>query len=160
MTRIARRSLSVAAITLLAGSLLFAQADPKVGKAQEFIQYLSKGQWAKAFERLDSNLGFQLKSADKLAGIWGGLEAKTGPFKEFREGRADTVKDGPETFVVVTQVCKFEKGLMDLKVKLDAMDRVANLNWVSHKAEPKPAAAGAAPAPPEGSPAPPHTDTP
>lgn len=153
MVRNARRPLVLAAfVSLLAGAVLFAQADPKVGKAQEFINLLNDGKWAKAFERLDSNLGFQMKSADKLSSLWKKLEEKAGPFKEFRDHKVETLKSGPETFTVVTQVCKFEKGLMDIKVALDPMDRVADLRYLSHKTEGqagegKPA--GAAPAPPE-----------
>jgi hypothetical protein len=150
MARISR-PLTLAVVALFAAALVFAQSDPKVGKAQEFINLLNKGNYPKAFEKLDSNLGFNLKSADKLSSIWKKIEEKAGQFKEFRDSKVETLKSGPETFTVVTQVCKFEKGLMDLKVALDSQDKVADFRYLSHKTEGqagegKPA--GAAPAPP------------
>jgi hypothetical protein len=149
MSQIARRSLFiVAAVALLSGVLALAQSDPKVGKAQEFISFLTKGDWKKAFDRLDSNLGFQMKSSDKLTSIWRKLEEKAGPFVEFRDSKVETLKAGPETFTVVTQVCKFEKGLMELKVALDGMDRVADFRYASHKVE----GGGGSPAPPADQP--------
>lgn len=135
MARTARLASLALVVALVAGVLAFAQADPKVGKAQDFINLLNDSKWAKAFEKLDSNLGFNLKTADKLAGIWKKVEEKAGPFKEFRQSSVETVKSGPETFTVVTQVCKFEKGLMDIKVALDSQDRVADFRYASHKTE-------------------------
>lgn len=148
MSQNARRALLlIAALALLTGALALAQSDPKVGKAQEFISLLQKGDWKKAFDRLDSNLGFQMKTADKLTAIWGKLQEKAGPFVEFRENKVESVKSGPETFTVVTQVCKFEKGLMDIKVALDSQERVADFRYASHKTEGGPAPAAPAPEP-------------
>jgi hypothetical protein len=120
----------VAALVLVASSVLTAQSgDPAINKAREFLSMLQKGDYQGAYGRLDSNLGFQ-SSPDKLAAAWQGLVSKAGGFVEFKSATMEQ----QQGYFVVTQVAKFEKGHVDIKIALDGMLRVADMRYFNHKA--------------------------
>lgn len=132
----------VAALILGASSVLTAQSgDPAINKAREFISFLQKGDYQSAYGRLDSNLGFQT-SPEKLAAAWQGLVAKAGGFVEFKTATMEQ----QQGYFVVTQVAKFEKGHVDIKIALDSMLRVADMRYFNHKGSTSSAPAAGAPA--------------
>ena len=120
----------LAGILVLAAAPVLAQAnDMAIGKAKEFITLLEKGDFQGAYQRVDSNLGFKT-SPEKWQSIWGNLVAKAGSFVEFKGATVDSVSG----YLVVTQVVKFDKGHVDLKVALDNSMRVADFVFQNHKA--------------------------
>lgn len=128
----------IAALVLALGISFTAQSgDPAIGKAKEFISLLQKGDFAGAYGRLDSNLGFQ-SSPEKLQAAWQGLVAKAGNFVEFKQATMEQ----SQGFYLVTQVAKFEKGHVDIKIALDNMLKVADMRYFNHKGAPGGAAAG------------------
>ncbi len=134
---------AVTTVVVLAAAMpVFAQADFVVGKADDFIAMLNKGDYQKAYSQLDSNLGFQV-SPDKLKSVWTSLTNKAGNFVEFKKSDVQP-KNG---FSLVVQVCKFEKGLVDLHVAVNNQGQIAGLTIKDHKA---PAAAQPA-TPPQAS---------
>jgi hypothetical protein len=131
----------VAALVLAASSVLTAQSgDPAINKAREFLTLLQRGDYQGAYGRLDSNLGFQ-SSPEKLAATWQGLVSKAGGFIEFKSATMEQ----QQGYFVVTQVAKFEKGHVDIKVALDGMLRVADMRYFNHKASTPSASAEGAP---------------
>jgi hypothetical protein len=119
----------IAALVLVASSVLTAQSgDPAINKAREFLNLLQKGDYQSAYGRLDSNLGFQ-SSPEKLAAAWQGLVSKAGGFVEFKTASMEQ----QQGYFVVTQVAKFEKGHVDIKIALDGMLRVADMRYFNHK---------------------------
>ena len=122
-------------VVVLAAALpAFAQADFVVGKADDFITLLNKGDYQKAYSQLDSNLGFQV-TPDKLKSVWSQLTTKAGNFVEFKKSDVQP-KDG---FSLVVQVCKFEKGLVDLHIAVNNQGQIAGLTIKDHKAPAAPA---------------------
>ncbi len=122
------RTIAAAAV-VLAGLPALAQADFAVGKANDFISALSRGDYQKAYTQLDSTLGFQV-SPEKLKSVWSQLTGKAGGFVEFKKSDV-TSKEG---FSVVVQVCKFEKGLVDLHVAVNNQGQISGFNIKDHKA--------------------------
>lgn len=152
MKSVATMMRALLALALLAAPVLAVQAqmnDMAINKAKEFISLLNKGDFETAYGRVDSNLGFKI-SADKLGSVWRNLVAKAGPFQEFKEAKVDSVSG----YLVVTQVVKFEKGHVDIKVALDNSMRVADFRFMNHEskapaqaqAQPQPSSPGSAPA--------------
>ncbi len=125
------RSVLVLVLFSLAATVAHAQAnDMAVNKAKEFIGLLQKGDYNSAYQRVDSNLGFKL-SPEKLGNIWQNLTAKAGSVQEFKEAKVENVSG----YMVVTQVVKFEKGHVDIKIALDNSLRVADMRFVNHEAQ-------------------------
>jgi len=125
---------------------LFAQ-DPMAAKAQDFISAMNSGNFQKAYLLLNSDLGFKV-SADNLRSWWGQLVSKGGNFVEFRESKSVPKGD----VYVVTALCKFEKGLVDVTIAVEAnTGKVAGLEWKGHKGPAAQSSAGA-PAAAEGQP--------
>ncbi|HQO19673.1 MAG TPA: DUF3887 domain-containing protein [Acidobacteriota bacterium] len=107
---------------------LFAQA-PMADKAQNFISAMNKGEFQKAYLSLNSDLGFKV-TADNLRSWWAQLVSKGGNFVEFRE--SSSVQKGD--LYVVTALCKFEKGLVDVTVAVEASTgKIAGMEWKGHK---------------------------
>lgn len=121
-----------------------AQADFAVGKADDFITALSRGDYQKAYGMVDSNLGFN-STVDQWKNTWNSLTGKAGKFVEFRKNE---VQPG-DGYNIVVQVCKFEKGLVDLHVAVNNQGQIAGFAIKNHKATP------ADSAPPQASAAPP-----
>ena len=133
MIRRFRPVLALAATILVLFSVAaISEPDVNVDKAGDFIKLLSKGDFNGAYQKLDGNLGFNLK-AEKLAEVWKGLTAKAGNFVEIQESKVESVQNSGLEYKVVTNVCKFEKGLMDIKVAIDPMGRVADFKYSNHK---------------------------
>jgi hypothetical protein len=131
----------IAGLVLALGISFTAQSgDPAINKAKEFISLLQKGDYQGAYGRLDSNLGFQ-SSPEKLQAAWQGLVTKAGSFVEFKQATMEQ----SQGYFVVTQVAKFEKGHVDIKIALDNMLRVADMRYFNHKGSVAPSG-GAAPA--------------
>lgn len=127
---------SIVRVVLVAGVLALsiapamAQAnDMAVNKAKEFINLLQKGDYSAAYQKVDSNLGFKA-TPETFKTYWENLIGKAGAFVEFKDATVDT-KDGS---IVVTQVAKFAKGHVDLKVALDNSMRVSGFQYTNHKA--------------------------
>ncbi len=138
---------TVTTVMVMASALTaFAQADFVVGKADDFITLMNKGDYQKAYAQLDSNLGFQV-TPDKLKSIWSQLTTKAGNFVEFKKSDVQP-KDG---FSIVVQVCKFEKGLVDLHVAVNNQGQIAGLTIKDHKAPPAAPAAAQPATPPQAS---------
>lgn len=136
------RIILMAGILALAAVPVVAQNDLAVGRAKEFIQLLQKGDFNGAYGKCDSNLGFKA-TPDTFRAYWQNLLSRAGNFVEFKDATVES-KDGA---MVVTQVAKFEKGHVDLKVALDSQLKVAGFQYVNHKAAaPSQAQAPAAPA--------------
>ena len=128
-----KRASMMAVILALSGMALHAQMnDLAVNKAVEFIKLLQKGDYAGAYQRVDSNLGFKL-SPEKLAAVWQGLTAKAGSFQEFKESKVENQSG----YMIVTQVVKFEKGHVDIKIALDNSLKVADMRFMNHQASTK-----------------------
>lgn len=128
-----KRSIAVslllfAAFFLMAGTA-FAQADFAVGKADEFISALEKGDYTKAYNMVDSNLGFNT-TPDKWKASWSKLTSQAGNFVEFRKSETSQGNG----YTLVTQVCKFEKGLVDLLVAVNDKGQIAGFQFKNHKA--------------------------
>jgi len=122
----------VATVAVVAAVLpALAQADFIVGRADDFISLLNKGDYQKAYLQLDSNLGFQV-NPDKLRSVWTSLTSKAGNFVEFKKSDVQ-LKDG---FSLVVQVCKFEKGLVDLHIAVNNQGQIAGLSIKDHKGAP------------------------
>ena len=149
MKSVATMMRALLVLALLAAPVLAIHAqmnDMAINKAKEFINLLNRGDFETAYGRVDSNLGFKI-NAEKLGSVWRNLVAKAGPFQEYKEAKVDSVSG----YLVVTQVVKFEKGHVDIKVALDNSMRVADFRFVNHEssksqAQAQPPAAGAAPA--------------
>lgn len=121
----------VAALLVFASTMVSAQVnDMAVNKAKEFIGLLQKGDYNSAYQKVDSNLGFKL-TPEKLGAIWQNLTTKTGSVQEFKEAKVENVSG----YMVVTQVVKFEKGHVDIKIALDNSLRVADMRFVNHEAQ-------------------------
>lgn len=118
---------------------VFAQ-DPMAAKAQDFISAMNSGNFQKAYLSLNSDLGFKV-NADNLRSWWGQLTSKGGKFVEFRESSSQPKGD----FILVTALCKFEKGLVDVTIAIDNSGKVAGMEWKGHKAPAAPQAASANP---------------
>ena len=133
--------LAVGVLALVIAPVM-AQNDIAVGRAKEFIQLLQKGDYQSAYRKCDSNLGFKT-TPEKWQGIWGGLVAKAGNFVEFKDAKVESVSG----YTVVTQVIKFDKGHVDVKVALDNSMNVADFGFQNHKAAPSQAQVTPAAAP-------------
>ncbi len=112
--------------------------DPMASKAEDFISAMNSGNYQKAYLALNSDLGFKVKPAD-LQATWSKVVSWAGKFVEFRESKSQPKGD----VYIVTSVCKFEKGLVDVIVAVDNNGKVAGFNTQGHK--------GPAPAPPQAS---------
>jgi hypothetical protein len=142
LSTVVRIAVIASLVLALGGSFTAQSGDPAISKAKEFISLLQKGDYQGAYGRLDSNLGFQ-SSPEKLQAAWQGLVAKAGNFVEFKQSSMEQQSG----YFVVTQVAKFEKGHVDIKIALDNMLRVADMRYFNHKAAPAAAGGGPAPAP-------------
>lgn len=136
------RTMVVLALAALAVLPAFAQADFAVGKANDFISNLNRGDYQKAYAMVDSGLGFQT-TPERWKGIWVQLTGKAGSFVEFRKHEVQ----GKDGYSIVVQVCKFEKGLVDLHVAVNNQGQIAGFQIKDHKTAP-PAPQAAAPAEP------------
>lgn len=124
------RVVLVAGLLSLAVAPVMAQAnDMAINRAKEFISLLQKGDYSAAYSKVDSNLGFKA-TPETFKSYWENLISKAGTFVEFKDASVDT-KDGA---IVVTQVAKFAKGHVDLKVALDNSMRVSGFQYANHKA--------------------------
>lgn len=123
------RIILMAGVLALAAAPVLAQNDLAVGRAKEFIQLLQRGDFQGAYGRCDSNLGFKA-TPDTFRTYWQNLLNKAGAFVEFKSVTVES-KDGA---MVVTQVAKFEKGHVDLKVALDSQLKVSGFQYANHKA--------------------------
>ena len=129
VSTIVRVAILVGILALAAAPVMAQANDMAIGKAKEFISLLQKGDFQGAYQKCDSNLGFKA-TPDTFKAYWDNLLSKAGGFVEFKGATVDT-KDGA---IVVTQVAKFEKGHVDLKVALDNSMRVAGFQYTNHKA--------------------------
>ena len=135
------RTVAVLILAAVVALPALAQADFAVGKANDFISNLNKGDFQKAYSMVDSGLGFQT-TPERWKGIWSQLTGKAGNFVEFRKNEVQP-KDG---YSIVVQVCKFEKGLVDLHVAVNNQGQIAGFQIKDHKAAPAtPAPQAAAP---------------
>ena len=130
--------LPLIAAVAFSGSLAVLAQDPNVEKAQEFIKLLENKQFHKAYLRLDSNLGFKLKSGEKLAGAWNNLVRKAGAFEEFRSQDVEVLNGNGMTYHLVKQLCKFENGLVNIMVALDGRGTVADFKFSNYDGPPVP----------------------
>ena len=144
-TALTRIALVAAVLTLLATAAMAQGSDLAVGKAKDFITLLSKGDFNGAYAKVDSNLGFKA-TPDTFKSYWQNLISKAGNFVELKEATVEN-KEG---VMVVTQVAKFEKGHVDLKVALDNSLKVAGFQYTNHKAAAAPQAASGGGASPSG----------
>ena len=120
---------------------VLAQA-PMADKAQGFISAMNGGNFQKAYLSLNSDLGFKV-TADNLRSWWAGLTSKGGNFVEFRT--SSSVQKGD--LYIVTTLCKFEKGLVDVTLAVEASTgKIAGMEWKGHKGATTQSSA-AAPAP-------------
>jgi hypothetical protein len=119
---------SLVLVVLLCAVNVFAQ-DPMTGKAQDFVSAMSRGDFQKAYLSLNSDLGFKVKPGD-LQNKWSQIVSWAGKFVEFKDSKIENKND----YIIVTSVCKFEKGLVDVTVALDSMGKVAGFNTQGHKA--------------------------
>ncbi len=147
VTTITRTLLIAGVLALVATGAMAQVNDLAVGKAKEFIGLLQKGDFNGAYGKVDSNLGFKA-SPDTFKAYWQNLINKAGNFVEYKEASVEN-KDG---VMVVTQVVKFEKGHVDLKVALDNSLKVSGFQYTNHKASEAHASASAQP-PAGGAPA-------
>lgn len=122
-------SLLLSALFLLGAGTVFAQADFAVGKANDFISALEKGDYTKAYNMVDSNLGFST-TPEKWKGVWTQLTGKAGGFVEFRKNETQPGSG----YMLVVQVCKFEKGLVDIHVAVNDKGQIAGFKIKDHKA--------------------------
>ena len=95
--------------------------EPEV-LAEQFVELLVKGQFAKAVEGFDTAMKESLPT-DKLAQTWRTTTGQAGLFKQQLGTRLEKFLGSDIVFVT----CEFEKGPMDVKVVYDSNRKVSGL---------------------------------
>lgn len=90
--------------------------------AREFVTQLTQGDYRQAVTRFDSKMSQHL-SADKLQGLWKGITAQWGELQKIQCTRLQAVQQYQVTIVT----CRFQKGLLDVKVVFSANQQIAGL---------------------------------
>ena len=114
---------------LLAGSLFFSaqiQGDsfPEdfIAQAKEFVDFLTKQDFAKAVENFDSVMTKAMPE-EKLKEVWQAVIRQAGPFKKQKGIRTETLPK----FDIVYVICEFEKGNLDVKVVFNREKQITGL---------------------------------
>lgn len=117
--------------TILCGVLLFfatialeARAAEKTADelAREFVNRLAQREYSQAAASFDSQMSHRLP-ADKLKDLWKGILAQWGELQEIQRIRQLAVQQ----YQVAIVTCRFQKGLLDVKVVFSANQKISGL---------------------------------
>lgn len=97
--------------------------------AQEFVDHVSKGEYAAAEDYFDSNMK-SLMPASKLSDTWQLIQSQVGSYK----GRTATkTADKIQGFDVVLVTCQFEKTTLDAQLAFDSSRQISGFYMVKPK---------------------------
>ncbi|MEJ2366774.1 MAG: DUF3887 domain-containing protein [Acidobacteriota bacterium] len=125
---LSKRFALVAAALSMVSLAGLAEAPAAVTQAKDFIQNMNKGNFQSAHAELASDLS-QKVGADKLQNAWDHLIQKAGSFVDFHDHKVDQ----KGAYTIVTQVCQFKKGAVDILVAVDNSGKVADFRYQNHK---------------------------
>ncbi len=120
------RPFGIAALLAALALAAVGQTDPLIGRAEAFVDAMSRGDYASAAAVLDAKMT-EVFGPDKMAEFWKAVPARFGAFRRRVASRRDEPVP-PYDIVLVT--CEFEKTTLDARVVLDREGRVAGLNFV------------------------------
>ncbi len=90
--------------------------------AREFVTQLAQGDYREAVSSFDSKMSHHLPE-DKLQKLWEGISGQWGEFQEIQSIRLQKVPQ----YQIALVTCRFEKGLLDVKVVFSANQQIAGL---------------------------------
>lgn len=90
--------------------------------AREFVTQLAQGDYREAVSSFDSKMSHHLPE-DKLQKLWEGISGQWGEFQEIQSIRLQKVLQ----YQIALVTCRFEKGLLDVKVVFSANQQIAGL---------------------------------
>ena len=90
--------------------------------AREFVTQLVQGDYREAVSSFDSKMSHHLPE-DKLQKLWEGISGQWGEFQEIQSIRLQKVPQ----YQIALVTCRFEKGLLDVKVVFSANQQIAGL---------------------------------
>ncbi|MEN6355480.1 MAG: ankyrin repeat domain-containing protein [Armatimonadota bacterium] len=96
--------------------------------AQEFVDHVSKGEYAAATDYFDNNMK-SLMPASKLSETWQLIQSQVGSYK----GRTATKTTKIQGFDVVLVTCQFEKATLDAQLAFDSSKRITGFYTVKPK---------------------------
>ena len=114
--------LSVAAVDCFSGQPRATRPGELLALGKEFVELMRQGDFESAVKGFDATMT-RVMPAEKLEGAWKSTVGSAGPFREQVAARME--KSGQFQIAVVT--CRFEKGLLDVKVVFDAEKRITGL---------------------------------
>lgn len=110
------------------------QTDPApVAAAKQVLGEIAAGQFDGVEAQYDSRLSAAL-APGKLAGAWASLLEQAGSFDSVVSSSASK----SQMIDVVVLVCKFQKGLLDAQIALDAEGKIAGIFFSPHREPPPP----------------------
>ena len=92
------------------------------GSAQEFVGFLSAGEFGKAFEQFADVMKAAIPEP-KLKAVWQDVTSSAGPFK----GQLGVRTEEKAPFRMVFVTCEFEKGPLDIRLVYNQADQVTGL---------------------------------
>jgi len=104
------------------------QPDTITKAAEDLVNLLADGNYAKAVENFDSTMKNALPS-EKLQQVWLSLNAQAGPFVEQTGTREEKILQYDVIFVT----CQFEKAVLDAKVVFNNDKQISGLFFVPSK---------------------------
>jgi hypothetical protein len=96
--------------------------------AEEFVDHISKGEYAVATDYFDSNMK-SLMPASKLSDTWQLIQSQVGRYK----GRTATKTTKIQGFDVVLVTCQFEKATLDAQLAFDSSKQISGFCTVKPK---------------------------
>ncbi|MEQ8635879.1 alpha/beta hydrolase [Gimesia maris] len=90
--------------------------------AREFVTQLAQGDYREAVSSFDSKMSHHLPE-DKLQKLWEGISGQWGEFQQIQSIRLQKVPQ----YQIALVTCRFEKGLLDVKVVFSANQQIAGL---------------------------------
>ena len=90
--------------------------------AREFVTQLVQGDYREAVSSFDSKMSHHLPE-DKLQKLWEGISGQWGEFQQIQSIRLQKVPQ----YQIALVTCRFEKGLLDVKVVFSANQQIAGL---------------------------------
>ena len=106
---------------------------PEELKAVRFVQQMENGLFQECISMLDETMKKALQG-DKLEDLWKSLEGQFGSFVSIDGTRPQDRGD----YLITLVTCRFEKGMLDVKVVLDNENNVAGLFFLPNRPQTKP----------------------
>jgi uncharacterized protein len=98
--------------------------DALIANAKQFVDRLSKGEFAAAAAEFDAELAAQM-DADKLSALWSGLQGQVGALQSSGEASAAPVSG----LVMVTVPCQFERAPLEVRLAYGPDRKVKGLHF-------------------------------